>query len=157
MRRKLRVRLGVLVGAAALMSACAVGPDYHRPSAEVPAAWQPEAPWQQATPADAQVKGDWWLSFADPVLTRLVEQALAANQNLKVAAARLDQARAQLQAARADLFPTVDLSASAARAKSSANRPLSSYSSPNQSQTNKLGAESLADVIDTPLRGSVCF
>jgi len=62
-----------------------------------------------------------------------VDQALAANQSLKVAAARLDQAHAQLSIARADLFPTVALGAAATRAKTSANRPLSSYTIANQS------------------------
>lgn len=69
----------------------------------------------------------------DPALSTLMEQALSANQNLRVAAARLAQARDQLTIARADLYPNVALSASADRGKDSANRPLAAYSSPNQS------------------------
>jgi len=62
-----------------------------------------------------------------------VEQALTRNQNLRVAAARLEQAQDQLTIARSALFPSVDLSASALRSRASANRPLSVYSTPNQS------------------------
>lgn len=125
---------GLIAGVlGAMLAACAVGPDYQRPAAEVPPKYQPEAPWAPAAPADTLLKGNWWELFQDSQLAPLVDRALAANQNLKVAAARLDQARAQLLVARADLFPTLSLGASAGRAKDSANRPLSSYSTPNQS------------------------
>ena len=118
---------------AALLAACAVGPDYHRPSADVPPAWQPEAPWHEAAPEDTALKGNWWELFQDPQLNPLVEQALAGNQNLRVAAARLEQAQDELTIARSALFPAIELSSSATRGKDSANRPLSAYSAPNQS------------------------
>jgi NodT family efflux transporter outer membrane factor (OMF) lipoprotein len=123
--------LGWLVLASA--AGCAVGPDYHRPEADVPPAWEPTAPWHAAAPSDAALKGNWWELFQDATLSGLVERALLANQNLRVAAARLDQARSQVTVARSYLYPDVDLQASAARAKVSANRPLSAYSVPNQS------------------------
>ncbi|HEX3848559.1 MAG TPA: efflux transporter outer membrane subunit [Steroidobacteraceae bacterium] len=116
----------------ALASGCAVGPNYRRPAAEIPPAWQPDAPWHEAAPGDAAVKGEWWTLFGDPALGALVERALAGNQSLRVAAARLDQARAEVTIARADLFPTIDLSAGAARGRTSANRPLAAYGVPNQ-------------------------
>ena len=125
-----RASWGAVLTAAA---GCAVGPDYHRPPAEMPAAWQPAAPWQVAAPNDAAVKGEWWLSFNDGALNSLVERSLRDNQNLRVAAARLAQARDQVTVARSSLFPTIDLSAAAARGKTSANRPLSGYSLPNRS------------------------
>ena len=78
-------------------------------------------------------KGHWWEVFQDSALDPLVEQALLSNQNLQIAAARLDQARSQVTVARSFLYPDVGLQASAARSKSSANRPLASYSTPNQS------------------------
>ena len=115
-----------------LAAGCAVGPDYERPPAEVPAAWQPDAPWHEAAPNDAALKGEWWKLFQDPTLNSLVERALAGNQNLRVAAARLDQARDQVTVAAADLYPWVGLSASAERGKTSANRPLGQYTVPNQ-------------------------
>jgi outer membrane protein, multidrug efflux system len=118
---------------AALLAGCAVGPDYHRPAADVPPAWQPEAPWHEAAPEDTALKGNWWELFQDPQLNPLVEQALAGNQTLRVAAARLEQAQDQLTIARSALFPAIELSSSATRSKDSANRPLSAYSVPNQS------------------------
>ncbi|MEA3107402.1 MAG: outer membrane protein multidrug efflux system [Gammaproteobacteria bacterium] len=122
-----------LLSATAWAAGCAVGPDYHRPPAEVPPAWQPEPPWHEAAPDDAMLKGHWWEVFQDSALDPLVEQALQSNQNLHVAAARLDQARSQVTVARSYLYPDVGLQASAARSKTSANRPLASYSTPTQS------------------------
>ncbi|HTB87305.1 MAG TPA: efflux transporter outer membrane subunit [Steroidobacteraceae bacterium] len=119
--------------ATALTAGCAVGPDYHRPPADVPPSWQPEAPWHEAAPGDTVLKGNWWQLFQDPELNPLVEKALANNQNLRVAAARLQQSQDQLTIARSALFPAVELSGSASRAKDSANRPLAAYSQPNQS------------------------
>lgn len=112
---------------------CAVGPDYHKPEAPVPPTWQPSVPWHEAAPDDAALKGDWWRLFQDDTLTPLVERALAGNQNLHVAAARLDQARAQVTVAGSDRYPSVGASAAAARSKTSANRPRSQDSVPNQS------------------------
>ena len=112
---------------------CAVGPDYHRPTAEVPPAWQPQAPWHEAAPSDATLKGNWWELFQDSSLNPLVERALQTNQNLRVAAARLDQARGQVTVAGSYLYPGIGLQASAARSKTSANRPVSAYATPNQS------------------------
>jgi outer membrane protein, multidrug efflux system len=131
MRTAMRMAGGC--GITALLAACAVGPDYHRPAADVPPAWQPAEPWHAAVPSDAKLKGNWWEIFQDPDLNPLVEKALLSNQNLRVAAARLEQARDQLTVARSGLFPAVDLSSTALRAKDSANRPLSGYSVPNQS------------------------
>ena len=121
------------IAVAALATGCAVGPDYHRPSTEMPPSWQPEAPWHEAAPGDTALKGDWWELFEDPQLNPLVAKALAGNQNLQVAASRLQQAQAQLTIARSALFPAVELSGAASRAKDSANRPLAAYSQPNQS------------------------
>jgi outer membrane protein, multidrug efflux system len=121
------------MGVTMLLAGCAVGPDYHRPSADIAPAWQPAEPWHEAAPGDTALKGRWWELFEDPALNPLVEQALAGNQNLRVAAARLAQARDQLTIARSALFPAIDLSASAVRSKDSTNRPLAAYSTPNQS------------------------
>ena len=119
--------------AVATVAGCAVGPDYRRPSADVPPAWQPDAPWHEAAPSDAALKGNWWELFQDPALNPLVEQALQSNQTLRVSAARLDQARGQVTVARSYVYPEVGAQASAARAKTSANRPLAEYGVANQS------------------------
>jgi multidrug efflux system outer membrane protein len=111
---------------------CAVGPDYRRASADVPPVWQAEAPWHAAAPEDAALKGSWWELFQDSTLDALVESALRSNQTLLVSAARLEQARSQVTIAKSYLYPDVSLGASAARAKTSANRPLAAYGVANQ-------------------------
>lgn len=134
MRRFSRANLRVIGCLACLAAAgCAVGPDYHRPTAELPPTWQPAAPWHEAVPSDAVLKGNWWESFQDDALNPLVEQALQGNQNLRVAAARLEQARSQVTVARSYLYPDLGLQASAERSKTSANRPLAAYSLRNES------------------------
>ncbi len=134
MRAQVSHTMAALVAAAA-MSGCMVGPDYQRPAAPLAATWTPLEPWSPATPIDGALKGRWWEVFADTRLNELVEQSLTANQNLKAASARLDQARDQLMVARADLFPTIGVAAQASRGRTSANRPLASYATPNQSTT----------------------
>jgi outer membrane protein, multidrug efflux system len=121
--------------ALAALAGCAVGPDYQRPAAPVPAAWQPEAPWHEAVPGDSRLKDRWWELFGDEGLNALIDQALKNNQSLRVASARLDQARAQVTITAAALFPLVSLGADAGRGKTSANRPLAAYNTPNQSTT----------------------
>lgn len=86
-------------------------------------------------PSDAVLKGKWWELFQDATLNALVERSLTANENLHIAAARLDQAHDQLSIAQAAAYPYVGLSAGAARGKISANRPLANYSITNQSTT----------------------
>ena len=124
----MRVMPWLVLAAAA---GCAVGPAYRRPAADVPAAWEPVAPWHAAAPSDATLKGPWWELFRDSTLAGLVERALQSNESLRVAAARLDQARSQVTIARSFLYPDATLQASAVRAKTSVNRPLSAYSVPN--------------------------
>jgi multidrug efflux system outer membrane protein len=128
-----RFRACLWGAAIAIAAGCAVGPDYHKPPADVPPAWQPDAPWHAAAPGDDALKGAWWRLFEDESLNALMDRSLSGNQNLRVAAARLDQARAQVTVAGSDLYPRFNLTASAARGKTSANRPLAGYSVPNQS------------------------
>lgn len=103
---------GLLV---ALLAACSVEPAYHRPDAAAPAAFK-EAPiaakdagtWKAAQPSDDAHRGEWWSVFGDATLNTLEEQAAAANQDLKAAAARVQQARAVTRSARASWFPSLD-------------------------------------------------
>ena len=117
------------------MTGCAVGPDYRRPAAEFPEQWQPPAPWHAAAPSDDELKGNWWELFDDAILNPLLAQALAGNQTLRVAAARLEQARSQVTVGKSYLFPELDLQASAARSRTSANRPQAVYGLLNQTTT----------------------
>jgi NodT family efflux transporter outer membrane factor (OMF) lipoprotein len=107
--------MGVLA-AAALISACTVGPDYQRPSAPVPAQYK-EAGWKVGEPLDAIDRGAWWSVYKDPVLDDLEKQIDISNQNLKAAEAAFQQAEWIVAQARAGFFPTVDLNASAQRSR----------------------------------------
>ncbi len=64
---------------------------------------------------------EFWSGFNDPLLTRLVERALSANTDLRVAMARLDRARAITRQTRFDLFPTVNAEAGYSHSRSSAD------------------------------------
>ena len=126
----LRLRLSA-VAVAALLGACAAGPDYVRPTLEMPIAWKTEAPWREITPGDAAAKGPWWQRFGDAQLDELQARALANNPTLTLASARLAQARATLAGVSAARFPQLAVGARAQRLKISENRPLSNYASPN--------------------------
>lgn len=116
---------------AALLAGCMAGPNYVRPAVDTPPAWKLEAPWRTAAPDDAAPKGAWWERFGDPRLDALQRQALAQSPTLAVAGARLEQARAVVRATAGSLLPSVNLGLRAARSRISADRPLSSYASPN--------------------------
>src|SRR5690349_23331683 len=73
---------------------CTVGPKYQRASAPVPAKWDVPEPWREGAPKDGVPKGEWWSVFHDEELNALEKQTLDANQTIKIAAARLEQARA---------------------------------------------------------------
>jgi NodT family efflux transporter outer membrane factor (OMF) lipoprotein len=87
-----------------------------------------EAPiaWRTQAGASADVRPEWWSEFGDPVLTDLVTRALARNTDIAIAVARVEEARAQERATRAQLFPSVDavLGASRSRSLGSAGRPV---------------------------------
>lgn len=100
MRNKALIYL--MIGSTAL-AGCSFAPDYQRPAAELPQNW-PAAPAQgQNMPAER-----WWTLYRDATLDRLVEEALAYNQDLALATARLDEARALARVADAELVPSVD-------------------------------------------------
>ena len=83
-----------------LATACAVGPDYQRPAVALPASFH-NAPGGDAQAGMAAGGTDaWWRAFNDPELTRVVEAALAGNQDLAAAEARLRQERAAARLAK---------------------------------------------------------
>lgn len=89
---------------AALVAGCApqLPP---RPAAAVVV---PPAAWRTSVAPTAALERGWWRLFGDPVLSALVERALARNSDLAIAAARVEQARAQEALVRSQLFPTLD-------------------------------------------------
>lgn len=96
------------------LTGCAVGPNYRRPAVAVPHQWPAES-FQGTAPAIEPVTEDWWKSFHDPELESLVTRAVPANLDLKLAAARVEEARASLGLARSDAFPQLNASVAAAR------------------------------------------
>ena len=114
-----------------VLLACAVAPEYQRPALDLPLAWKLEAPWRVGQPNDFAGKGDWWRIFGDATLDALQQQAQLNNPTLALAQARLLQARATLAATSASALPQLGLGERVSRQKISANRPLSSYASPN--------------------------
>jgi NodT family efflux transporter outer membrane factor (OMF) lipoprotein len=112
------MRLACIALALAL-AGCAVGPDYVRPEVEAPAQYKELPPgWRTAQPSDAAPRGEWWAMFGDPELDALIARIDISNQNLRIAEARLRQARALADQARAGLFPALNVNGSATRTKS---------------------------------------
>ncbi|MDN0081993.1 efflux transporter outer membrane subunit [Crenobacter sp. SG2305] len=103
---------------AAVLSACAVGPDYSRPKIDIPASFKEATGWKAAEPQDHQPKGKWWEVFNDPQLNALEEQLVISNQNIALAEAQYRQAQALLQGAQAGFYPDVTGSVSKTRASS---------------------------------------
>jgi multidrug efflux system outer membrane protein len=106
------------------LSGCAVGPKYQRPSAPVPSQFKefiaPATP-EAGTPPMAF--NNWWLVFNDPTLDRLENDADSANQDIRVAVARVDQAEAAARYSHSFLSPTVSLGTSLSRNREAQNRP----------------------------------
>lgn len=94
-----------------LACACAMGPDYERPQTSAPAAGAFQSGTTTTTSADPADR--WWRLYDDPVLDRLIERALAANTDLRVARANLLRAQAVVREAGAARFPSGDLTAGA--------------------------------------------
>jgi NodT family efflux transporter outer membrane factor (OMF) lipoprotein len=86
----------------------------------------PPPGWRTSAGPVAEIAPDWWRQLGDPVLDRLVDEALAANPDIAIAAGRVREARAQEALARAQLLPTLDLGVGASRARS-----LSAFGTPS--------------------------
>jgi multidrug efflux system outer membrane protein len=112
----------ILTASTALASIPAVGPDYKRPETTVPQAYRyssAQADWKAAAPSDGAPRGQWWALFGDPTLNSLEDRAQSGNQDLKMAAARVEQALAAAGLARAAYSPQLALQAAASRSQQS--------------------------------------
>lgn len=115
-------RLALAVGC--VLGGCTLAPRYQRPATPAPAPSYAElGEWKVAAPADNAPRGAWWTMFHDEQLNGLEVRVIAANQSLKAALARLEEARAEIRIARAGYFPTLTASASATRQRASTNGP----------------------------------
>ena len=104
-----------LCSAVALASCTSMAPDYQRPAAPVPAQFPQAGASNPSTSAPAAADIAWQEFFTDARLQTLIQAALTNNRDLRMALLNVEQTRAQFQIRRADLFPTVNASASASR------------------------------------------
>jgi multidrug efflux system outer membrane protein len=102
----------VLAAAMAFLAGCTAGPNYTRPDVDLPTEYGVA---QAQVPAPQR----WWVVFQDPVLDKLVDEALAANRDLKAAAQRIEQARAQVAIARSAQWPDAGIQYDASRSRAS--------------------------------------
>ena len=130
MMRKLAAASIVL----ALLTGCAVGPNYKQPPVTAPDAYRDV----QGPPAPAASLADepWWDVFKDPVLTQLIDQALATGYDPQLAAARVEQAAAQAGIARSQFFPQIDYGGQWSRGRNSVFVPPYSTATGNLNQVN---------------------
>lgn len=104
----------IIVIALSFLAGCSLAPKLEQPEVDVPAQYkalgpdEPRGEWKPAQPADAVPRGEWWKVFNDPTLDELESQAIAENQTLRIAAARLAQSRAVVGVVNAERFPRVD-------------------------------------------------
>lgn len=126
-------RRSTLLSTLLLLSGCAVGPVYQAPVAAVPPAWSRQPSGAQAVQAVA-----WWQSFHDPMLDRLVDQALAANPTLDKAGAVVREARAAYDEAAGRTAPTVNGGISGREARNSlvGFPAMPGFSAPSYSQVS---------------------
>lgn len=123
----IHINISALLGASLILAGCSVTPTYEPPAIDTSHGYKEAQStmdsgyglWKTAQPAENAARGEWWKIFSDAKLDALETDALNANQDLKAAAARLDQSRALNRNARADLFPQVDAGFGATRQRQS--------------------------------------
>ena len=102
--------LAGIVTALGLMTGCLMGPKYKRPAVNVPQEYRAPAP-QQAAQASSLGNEQWWQVYQDPVLTQLIHTAIAQNYDVRIAAARVLEAQAQVGITRANQLPSASVGA----------------------------------------------
>jgi NodT family efflux transporter outer membrane factor (OMF) lipoprotein len=113
---------GALLLLTGLLSACAVGPNYHRPAAPTESAYKENQGWKPATPGQVAADAPWWSVYQDAALDELERQIDISNQTLKAAEANYLAARAAVGIDRGTLLPSI--TATGAETKNGGNSPL---------------------------------
>jgi multidrug efflux system outer membrane protein len=108
----MRKRLVIPLLALPLVAGCMVGPNYKRPTVNVPPAYHGPSPAAAPAATGASIGNEKWFQvFQDPVLQKLIRTALLNNYNVRIAATRVIEAQAQLGITRANQFPSASLGA----------------------------------------------
>jgi NodT family efflux transporter outer membrane factor (OMF) lipoprotein len=121
------------------LSSCSLAPPLKTPIIAAGDAYKEIGPWTQAQPADRLPRDSWWTLYGNPELDGFEKTLIEGNPTLAAALANYAQARALADQARAGLFPTLGLNASAARNRESVNAPLRSPTTPTYFNANTLG------------------
>ena len=131
------------------LSGCMVGPDYEKPEVDTPAEWR-----YQVTDAADTVNTAWWKQFNDPVLDELIDEALANNKDVRIAAARVEEFAARVDITRSGLFPQFGYSGAGERSKTSLDA-VGTASTAGLSRTNNLYSAGLGVGWELDLWGKV--
>lgn len=133
--QRLLVKTLALLLAACCIVSCKTGPDYERPSLELPDGYKSATETESGQPG---LTLDWWLLFQDPDLNVLCEEALETNYDLQAATARLTQARASAASVKSGFYPVISMNPAATRSGSPV-QPVSTESSGFEELSSTLG------------------
>jgi outer membrane protein, multidrug efflux system len=111
--RIIAVALPCLAAVCLALTGCTVGPHYKRPAIDVPTAYRGAGDTADTTQAASLADQKWWDLFQDQQLQQLIHTAIAQNYDVRIAAARILEAQAQLGITRSNQFPTVNAAAEA--------------------------------------------
>lgn len=149
----MRIRFLVPFLLGPVLTACASGPDYKAP--DIPSS--AKGPFVMAhaptVSTDALPNDRWWMMYDDPVLDRLIDEALRANTDVRLAVARLDGARAGLREAKADRLPSTDVGISASRQRLAAVQTIPGYAQDNTTVDAGLSVAYEVDLFGRVRRG----
>jgi multidrug efflux system outer membrane protein len=133
-----------------LLSGCMVGPDYHEPKMAMPVEFE-EAKTTEWV-ADEELS-QWWKQFEDPLLDALIEEAIEANYDLRIAMEQIVAARAQYKIQGSTLWPEIDLNATANRSRFSQN--LFTSTSSTTSTASGASPASVVSSNTSPIAGTI--
>jgi outer membrane protein TolC len=115
---------GILIACtAALVSACAVGPNYNRPAFDPSVAYKEDKDWKPSEPGDVLDRGNWWEIYDDEVLNGLEARIDISNQTVRAAEAAFEESRALVRQAQAGFWPQVSASGGRQRSVTGTNPP----------------------------------
>ncbi|MEP7155205.1 MAG: efflux transporter outer membrane subunit [Betaproteobacteria bacterium] len=115
--KSIQVKTSLSLVMLALLAGCAIGPDYKRPAVELPAAYAPAPQGAAAVNTTSAASTAWWTTYNDPVLNRVVEEALKNNLDIVQAAARVAESQALLGLSISDQLPSAYATAGRSRSR----------------------------------------